>query len=120
MNLSQASLLYSQANPGVLEIPEKYFGKNFKTAFNYWAFLDTLTYEQKERVCVKSRTTSHPCSDRVFGCYRRATGCETRTNMSDYSDGFIALAMPFYEIIGMHLLLDAGIEMFYIKMFEDL
>jgi hypothetical protein len=118
MNISKALRLYSQTNPDVLKNPEKYFGQNYETALNYWAFLDTLTYEQKQRV--RGKYLTHPCSGRVFECYRKATGCETCTNMSDYSDGYIALAMPFYEIIGMHLLLDAKIEMFYIKMFEDL
>ena len=115
MRISKALHLYSQANPGVLENPEEYFGENYKTAFNYWAFLDTLTDEQKQRVGERYRKSTHPCSGTVFDCYNKATGCETGTYMSEFSDGYISLSMPFYEIIGMHLLLDAGIEMFYIK-----
>lgn len=119
MKMSKALELYIKDHSDFLEDPESYFGPNWATVLNYWAFLDKLSHSQKEKVYTRYCKIRNK-SDDVFVYYREATGKEKNGNLSQYTEHRLCFAMPVYEIIGMHLLLDNGIPLVYVKMFDDL
>lgn len=119
MKISKSLERYIARYPDFLEDPESYWGQNWKTALNYWAFLDTLSVEQKRKVHERyiKINSYHTFS---WSSYHQASGKEQSTCISLYSGGCISLAMPFYEIIAMHLLLEEDYQLKYVKMFENL
>lgn len=94
-------------------------GQNWRTALNYWAFLDTLSSNQKRIVYERYKETDSHNTD-FWSLYRQTSGKEQQTSISNYSGGCTSLAMPFYEIIAMHLHLEKGYQLKYVKMFEEL
>jgi tetrahydromethanopterin S-methyltransferase subunit G len=82
-------------------------------------FLDTLSVEQK--ITVHKRYIKIASSQTFsWSSYHQASGKKQSRSISIYSGGCISLAMPFYEITAMHLLLAEGFQLQYVKMFENL
>lgn len=106
--------------PDFLEDPESYLGPNWSTVLNYWQFLDTLSDLERTEIIYKYDATENKNRFVIFECFKEATGSYNDCDLSRYTYGTLALSMPAYEIIGMHLLLERGIPIVYLKMFDGL
>jgi hypothetical protein len=108
---------YLNNNPDAIENPEKHFGSNYESVFNFWTFFDTLTQEQKELLRSKDLSTEF-YSGKVFTAFRSTVG---RTAvLSNYLGSHMTGAMVTYEIIGMHILLEQGHSLYFIPLLENL
>jgi hypothetical protein len=107
MTHSTALTKYLKINRDVIENPEKHFGPNYKSVFNFWTYIDTLTQKQKELL-----------SRRVF--YAFHTSVDRDANLSQFLGYNRTCAMVTYEIIGMHILLEQGHSLYFIPLLENL
>jgi hypothetical protein len=111
---SKALAKYASVFPDVLERPEELLGPNYRTLFNYWAFLDSLTIEQIVDIHPKN-CASYTYDTLVFDSFTCVAGRDQVINLSNYT-GCIKTAMATYEIIGMHVLLDQGLNLHYLRL----
>jgi hypothetical protein len=118
MTYSNALAEYLRVQPDVLENPEKHFGPNYKSVFNFWTFFDTLTQEQKEELSKRGVFSPEFYGSKVFAAFRSTVGREA--TLSDYLGGHMTCAMISYEIIGMQVLLDQGHSLYFIPLLENL
>jgi hypothetical protein len=114
MTPSKALAKYASVFPDVLERPEELLGPNYITLFNYWSFLDSLTIEQIVDIHPKN-SASHNYDILLFNSFTLVSSGEQVTNLSNYI-GSMKTAMASYEIIGMHVLLDQGLNLHYLRL----
>jgi hypothetical protein len=118
MTHSTALDKYLTFNRDVIENPEKHFGSNYKSVFNFWTFLDTLTQEQKEELTKRGNFSPEFYDSKVFAAFRSTVDREAK--LSDYLGCHMTCAMISYEIIGMQVLLDQGHSLYFIPLLENL
>jgi hypothetical protein len=111
MNHSKTLTSYIEMYPNALSNLEKHFGPNYETVLNFWSWIDTLSKEQIN--LIQKTVISHEYNNSVFDAYNEVTN-NGPCRLSDYT-GSYTLAMVTYEIIGMHVLLENGHNLRYIR-----
>jgi hypothetical protein len=106
--------------------PEKYFGPNYESVFNFWTYIDTLDEEQLRSVERSSRIISRSHKDTLVNIATKTVYnqyCVWDTASESYRNGITAcfsLGYATLEIVCMHKLFDEHYRLFYLPLFGNL
>lgn len=129
MTYSKAHQLFAHNNSlSALDKPQDYFGPNWETLLNFWKYLDKLTEEQWKQLDINYRSLQITnaldflkAATEVVGSHNRAEVFEsTERAHSDKTEARYLAARAAREILGMHLILERGLSLYYLPLFGDL
>jgi hypothetical protein len=101
--------------PDALKNPEKYLGLNYQDVLNFWIYLDTLSYEDKEKMNDRYRALDFKVRESARDAARDAATevvgekfrCEAWC-AADVVTGWWVFGDATWELIGHHKLLEPG------------
>jgi hypothetical protein len=143
MNYSKAHQNFNHHLGGdypVLSQPENFLGPNYETVLNFWWYIDTLTDQQMDKLgsCCHSSddyvrqnawNISREFANTAVGHSNRVAtyvSTEITPPTSRYSYNVnhtiakTCAKLAAYELISMDILLEQGLKLFFVPMFENL
>jgi hypothetical protein len=123
----------------VLSQPEDFLGPNYEAVLNFWWYIDTLTDQQIDKLggCYFScdeyvrqnawnisrdfATTAVGHSNRVATYVSTEIIPIARYEYRNTHNGaYVCAKLAAYELISMDILLEQGLKLFFVPMFENL
>ena len=98
--------------------PQDFLGPNYETVLNFWWFLDSLTEDQRNEVNRRYSALDYAAWNAAWSAARGAAGVVAGVAAWDAARG--AAWDATYELIGMHTLLNAGKDLMFVPLFNDL
>jgi hypothetical protein len=110
--------------PEALTTPEDFLGPNYETVLNFWTFMESLTKANWEKFTRRYTAIDFAIRDAAamasIAAAVEATNAARAASRAAWDAAEWGAGFATYELIGMHTLLDAGKDLLFIPLFNDL